>query len=254
MDITLQAKLLRVLQQRETERVGSLKPIPLDVRVIAATNRDLKKLIEEGKFREDLYYRLNVINVQVPPLRKRKSDIPLILFKMLEKHGRGLRGPGAAGSGQKNRGDVAGLKAGAKAAESAPKPAPGAAPAAGTQTGVKSAGITISDGALEVFRSYDWPGNVRELENTAERLLLYRGSGTVTAEDAMSVLGFSEKPLMPPAREGMTLAEMEKQMIQASMKKYGWSLVQKRKAAAELGISLSTLYEKLKKYGIRNER
>ncbi|GAB6066562.1 sigma-54-dependent Fis family transcriptional regulator [Aquifex pyrophilus] len=92
MPLSLQAKILRVLQDREIERLGSEKTIKVDVRIIAATNKDLKKLVEEGKFREDLYYRLNVIPIYVPPLRERKEDIPLLIQHFLkefnEKYGK----------------------------------------------------------------------------------------------------------------------------------------------------------------------
>lgn len=81
----LQLNLLRVLQEKEFTRVGGTKPIRVDVRIIAATNRDLKKAVEEGKFRDDLYYRLNVISIQIPPLRERKEDIPLLVHRFIEK-------------------------------------------------------------------------------------------------------------------------------------------------------------------------
>ncbi len=79
-------KLLRFLQEREFERVGGNETISVDVRVIAATNRDLQKLVAEGKFREDLYYRLNVIALEMPPLRERPSDIPLLAGHFLRKY------------------------------------------------------------------------------------------------------------------------------------------------------------------------
>ncbi len=85
MPLPLQAKILRVLQEREIEPLGSTKVIKVDIRVIAATNKDLKKLVEEGKFREDLYYRLNVIPIYVPPLRERREDIPLLIGYFLDK-------------------------------------------------------------------------------------------------------------------------------------------------------------------------
>ncbi|KOA20445.1 transcriptional regulatory protein ZraR [Clostridium homopropionicum DSM 5847] len=84
MPIYLQAKLLRVLQEKEVHRIGGKKPIKLDVRVISATNRDLKQMIREGKFREDLYYRLNVISIEIPPLRKRIKDIPLLIKNFVD--------------------------------------------------------------------------------------------------------------------------------------------------------------------------
>ncbi|WML57912.1 sigma 54-interacting transcriptional regulator [Neobacillus sp. PS2-9] len=85
MPLSMQSKLLRVLQEKEVQRVGAPKSIPVDVRIIAATHRDLEKLVEEGKFRQDLYYRLNVIKIEIPPLRKRKEDIPQISISLLKK-------------------------------------------------------------------------------------------------------------------------------------------------------------------------
>ncbi|OIK13164.1 sigma-54-dependent Fis family transcriptional regulator [Bacillus sp. MUM 116] len=87
MPISMQSKLLRVLQEKEVQRVGGQKSIPVDVRVIAATHRDLEKMVQEGKFRKDLYYRLNVIKIEIPPLRKRKVDIPIIGTHLLKKVG-----------------------------------------------------------------------------------------------------------------------------------------------------------------------
>lgn len=86
MDLNLQVKLLRVLQEKEIYRLGSNKPIKLDVRVIAATNKDLEQFIREGKFRKDLYYRLNVVNLELPPLRERKEDIPILIEHFLDKY------------------------------------------------------------------------------------------------------------------------------------------------------------------------
>ena len=85
MPLSMQSKLLRVLQEKEVQRVGAQKSTPVDVRIIAATHRDLEKLVEEGKFRQDLYYRLNVIKIEIPPLRKRKEDIPQISISLLKK-------------------------------------------------------------------------------------------------------------------------------------------------------------------------
>ena len=89
LDISLQAKLLRALQEREIRRVGGVKEIPVDVRVLAATNRDLLKMTEEKRFREDLYYRLNVLSIDIPPLRERRSDIPELIEYFVKKHTRG---------------------------------------------------------------------------------------------------------------------------------------------------------------------
>src|SRR5687767_15717406 len=89
LDIALQAKLLRALQEKEIRRVGGIKEIEVDVRVLAATNRDLLKMAEEKRFREDLYYRLNVLSIEIPPLRERRSDIPVLMDYFLKKHTRG---------------------------------------------------------------------------------------------------------------------------------------------------------------------
>jgi len=89
LDVALQAKLLRALQEREIRRVGGIKDIPIDVRVITATNRDLLKMAEEKRFREDLYYRLNVLSIDLPPLRERRTDIPVLIDFFLKKHTRG---------------------------------------------------------------------------------------------------------------------------------------------------------------------
>jgi transcriptional regulator with PAS, ATPase and Fis domain len=88
LDISMQAKLLRALQEREVRRVGGTKAIKIDVRVVAATNRDLRAMVADGRFRDDLYYRLNVLSVDVPPLRERKEDIPVLIDFFLKKHTR----------------------------------------------------------------------------------------------------------------------------------------------------------------------
>ena len=199
LDIVLQAKLLRVLQEHEIERLGSTKTIRLDVRVIAATNQELMDQIHQGRFRKDLYYRLNVIHIQIPPLRQRRSDIPLLLEWMLKKNDRS--GPPCS----------------------------------------------ISKSALKVFLDYDWPGNVRELESTVERLLLYREDSVISQKDALYALGDRDISPSPADFDGMSLAQMESMMIQRALVRHGASLEGKKQAAKELGISLSTLYEKLRK-------
>src|SRR5688572_9015336 len=132
MSAALQMKLLRALQEREFERVGDSHTVKVDVRVIAATNSDLGRMVADGAFREDLYYRLNVIPVHLPPLRDRKEDIPLLVQHFLDRY-RPVD-PAATSS------------------------APSARPA-----------MTVSQEAMRRLMSYHWPGNVRQLENAIER-------------------------------------------------------------------------------------
>jgi transcriptional regulator with PAS, ATPase and Fis domain len=132
MDLDMQTKLLRVLQDGVLRRVGSKEFKKVDVRIISATNRDLVSMIKEGKFREDLYYRLNVINVQLPPLRERKEDIPMLVEFVLKR--------------------IAEKKQIGQSPTDPPKIA-----------------REVSPDALDLLLRYDWPGNVRELENEIER-------------------------------------------------------------------------------------
>jgi two-component system, NtrC family, response regulator PilR len=129
MTPSMQVKLLRVLQERTVRPVGGTNEIPIDVRVIAATNRDLDKLVSEGAFREDLYYRLNVIPLRVPPLRERRDDIPMLANHFLKKY-----------AAKRN-----------------------------TEAGEALKVHSISKQSMQELREYDWPGNVRQLENTIER-------------------------------------------------------------------------------------
>jgi len=203
MSPMLQAKLLRVVQEREIERIGGTKPIRIDVRIISATNRDLLELISSGAFREDLYFRLNVININIPPLRERREDIPALTRVYIEHFNRKFH---------KN---------------------------------IK--GITKK--AEDMLLSYDWPGNVRELMNILERTILMSQGEWITDEllrpyfDQIKIKSFSKDEIVP-------LEEMEKELIIRALKKYGTSVEAKRKVAEALKISLATLYNKIKKYGL----
>src|ERR1700736_5290279 len=146
MSAALQMKLLRVLQEREFERIGVTHSIKVDVRVIAATNSDLQKMVADGRFREDLYYRLNVIPIHLPPLRDRKEDIPLLVQHFLKK--------------------FAGHESGAFAAQKPEHPK-------GPESGARS--LTISQQAMRCLMAYSWPGNVRQLENAIERAVALSG-------------------------------------------------------------------------------
>src|SRR5687768_2428205 len=140
MPMPLQMKMLRVLQEREFERLGDTRTIKVDVRIVAATNADLLKMVKEGTFREDLYYRLNVIAVHLAPLRERAEDIPLLVQRFIDKLSD--RGPRSA-----------------EARSAKPD-------------------ISVSQEAMRRLMSYSWPGNVRQLENAIERALAMLGSRT----------------------------------------------------------------------------
>lgn len=196
----LQVKLLRVLQEREFERVGGAETVKVDIRLLCATNRNLEELIRQGRFREDLYYRVNVFPVNLPPLKDRKDDIPLLAEHFLSKF--------------------------------APR------------VGRAFAGFTPE--ALTVLLQYDWPGNVRELENVVERAMIVSHGPEITAAD-MAFLAPAEAEVeridgLPGFLEGL-----EKSQLAEALKRCNGSVTQ---ASKELGINRTTLYYRLKKYGL----
>jgi DNA-binding NtrC family response regulator len=196
----LQCDLLRVLQERSFYRVGGSEEVRVDARVIAATHVDLRQAVAQGKFREDLFYRLNVIEIRIPPLRERREDVPLLARHFLERLLHEL---------SKDAGD-------------------------------------FSEGAMKVLMDHNWPGNVRELENAVERALV-TCRGRVLTEDDFGFLARNGamKPWSIPA--GMTLQDMEKQMIVATLERTDGNI---KEAAGQLGIDRSTMYEKIKRYEI----
>ena len=201
----LQAKFLRALQEREIERLGSSTPIPVDVRIIAATNRDLQKALDEGVLREDLYYRLNVILLQVPPLRERMDDVPILAMHFLRKYA------AREGSGM----------------------------------------TAISDEALNVLLSYSWPGNVRELENAIERAVVLGQGDRLRAQDLPAQVhrrADDQHPLVPAH---LTLEEMEKLAIVQALRLTGGN---KSEAAERLGIHRTSIYDKMRRYGIESPK
>jgi DNA-binding NtrC family response regulator len=206
LDIALQAKLLRVLQDRTFERLGGTKTISVDVRLIAASNADLKKAIEKNLFREDLYYRLSVFPIAIPPLRERREDIPDLAEYFVKKYCAEMKKP------KKN----------------------------------------VSKEALALLDKYHWPGNVRELENTIERaIILCEGKSILPEHLAIRIPTPNEIRL----REGAGLkevgqyaqAEAERALIVRILTQVRGN---KRKAAQALKIDYTTLFEKIKRYGI----
>jgi transcriptional regulator with PAS, ATPase and Fis domain len=196
----MQVKLLRVLQTGEVCRIGEHKPIAVNVRIIAATNSDLQKKVESGNFREDLFYRLNVLPISIPPLRERPDDILPLARHFLNRCSQSLNKPALNFSGEAER-------------------------------------------ALMAQR---WPGNIRELENAVERAAnLVDGDRIQPSDLGITVVG----RLWPqrPTAGGLSLAELEKQAIEANLEAARYNLSQ---ASRILGISRATLYNKIKKYEI----
>jgi DNA-binding NtrC family response regulator len=196
----LQCDLLRVLQERCFYRVGGSEEVRVDARVIAATHVNLQQAVAEGKFRDDLFYRLNVIEIRIPPLRDRREDVPLLARYFLERLSHELA---------KDISD-------------------------------------FSEGALKLLMDHNWPGNVRELENAVERAMVTCRSRILGEEDfAFLAQNGAVKPWSIPA--GMTLQEMEKQLIVATLQRTDGNI---KEAASILGIDRSTIYEKIKRYEI----
>jgi DNA-binding NtrC family response regulator len=224
MSTALQMKLLRALQEREFERVGDNQTIKIDVRVIAATNADLSAMVREGTFREDLYYRLNVISIELPPLRDRRDDIPILVQHFLEKFSPAF------------------------AEAPAGKPAPAAAPATST-----ASRIQVSQGAMRRMMAYSWPGNVRQLENAIERAVaLGAGRQTIDVDDLPPEIQSTPEPAATPLVEfpedGLDLMDylsaIERDVIRRSLERTGGN---RNKAAELLRMKRTTLVEKLKR-------
>ncbi|MBD3236612.1 MAG: AAA domain-containing protein [Candidatus Eisenbacteria bacterium] len=223
MSPQMQVKLLRALQEREIRPVGGESPIRVDVRVVAATNRDLRALMKEGRFREDLFYRLNVFHLHVPALRDRKEDIPYLVSFFLARFSRRF----------------------------------------GKRVG------ELSDRAWGHVMNYDFPGNVRELENAIERGVILADGETIKVRDLPAEIVEHGVPRLDAAeareRVGggepgsgsaeagyspeLSLAEVEARHIEKVIARFGGNL---SAAARSLGVSRSTLWRKMKRYGISN--
>src|SRR5438105_393989 len=193
MGTALQTKLLRVLQEREFERVGDSHTTKVDVRVIAATNSDLARMVADGQFREDLFYRLNVIPVQLPPLRERKEDVPLLVQHFLEKFAQqdGPRGPFDSAQGRP---------------------------------------VTVSQEAMRRLMAYEWPGNVRQLENAIERAFAFSaGRSQIELGDLSQEIQQAEEPVVSSSialpEDGLDLerfvAGVERELIYRSLERTG---------------------------------
>jgi DNA-binding NtrC family response regulator len=193
----MQVELLRVLETKSFVRVGGNKEITSDFRVICATNRDLKSMVERGYFREDLYYRLNVVNINVPPLRERMEDIPLLVDYFIRKYCHSMNRPVVA----------------------------------------------IEASALKRLQGFTFPGNIRELENMIERAIVVGNGKKISLKD------------LPIGKEVVhttleSLDDIEKKHIQQILSKYNWNI---SVAAKALKVDRVTLYNKIRKYDLKQE-
>ncbi|HZK53088.1 MAG TPA: sigma-54-dependent Fis family transcriptional regulator [Desulfosporosinus sp.] len=201
MPIELQVNLLRVLQERKITRVGGQKVIPINIRIIAATNKDLLKAVEEGRFRQDLYYRLNVLRIHIPPLRERGEDIELITMHLIKLFSESL----------------------------------------GKEI------IGVEPEFLEVIGNYSWPGNIRELQNAVEYAMNVAEGDYLRPRDLP--LGINSQPvIMQKVGKAASLTEIEKNTIVATLNKFEGNIT---KTAKTLGIGRNTLYDKLRKLGLK---
>jgi two-component system response regulator HydG len=217
LPLDLQAKLLRALQEKEVRPVGATHTVPISARVLAATNRDLIAMVAQGLFRKDLYFRLNVVNLKIPPLRERREDIPLLAEHYLERFER-------------------------------------------------ESGTTrhFSADALRLIADYDWPGNVRELQNAVERICTMSSGPVLHTVDLPTQLQdfraqrlAADAPVFPagdnpddaenPASAIVSMADMEREAILGTIRQLNGD---KLMAARLLGIGKTTLYRKLKEYGL----
>lgn len=211
LPVGLQAKLLRALQEREFKAVGSNTPTRLEARILAATNQDLEPAIQQGTFRKDLYYRLNVVAIKIPPLRERRGDIPALAHRFIDRH----------------RGDDSPVQG-------------------------------ISYDTLTRLMAHGWPGNVRELENCIQHALAMGAGPEIEVSDlpanltnvasaavdaGRSPAGGSDAAVVP------SLEQLERRAILHALEETGGDRL---RAAKLLGIGKTTIYRKLKEYGLEN--
>jgi DNA-binding NtrC family response regulator len=206
----LQVKLLRVLQERQFEPVGSNKTENVDVRVILASNDNLSQAVAAGRFRQDLYYRVNVVTIQLPALRERIGDIPLLAEHFLKRY---------CSEGRKQI-------------------------------------LGFTEECIQAMQRYNWPGNVRELENVVERAVVLTRNRRIEVDDLPpNVIEAAEAA---PAVEGgyrpmslkEALEEPEKRIIEQALRANNWN---RQITAQVLEINRTTLYKKMKRYGLESE-
>jgi DNA-binding NtrC family response regulator len=201
LSLPLQAKLLSALQNRSVTRVGSNKSKPIDIRLICATNLPIYDLVQKNEFRQDLLYRINTIEVELPPLRERKEDIDLLVQHFLQIYTKKYK---------KNI-------------------------------------LSVSEAARKKMMNYSWPGNVRELQHAIERAVIMGSGHILNPEDFFFSPAAQEKDKSGIHLEDYHLEEVEKILIRKVLQKFNGNITQ---AANELGLTRSSLYRRLEKYGL----
>jgi len=198
LDLAVQPKLLKVLEEKTFRRLGEVRDRQVDLWLIAATHQDLAAMVEEKRFRSDLYFRISTLALRLPPLRERVEDIPVLAGEFLHR----------------------------------------------IAADVDRGALSLSPGALRRLQSHPWPGNIRELRNVLERATLLSSGSVLEAED----LGFDfQRGPAADALAGLTLEQAERRLIVRALAQEGGRV---ERAAAKLGISRSSLYQRIQKYRI----
>ena len=202
LPLSTQVKLLRVLQEKEFEPLGATAPVKADVRVIAATKEDLINLIKKEKFRDDLFYRLNVVKIELPPLIKRRDDIPVLISHFIDKFNKRM----------------------GKEIED------------------------VSKDVMNILMEYDYPGNIRELENIIEHAtVMCQGIRIRTSHLPPELTPKKQKMIIDEKESHPPIQAFEKQLIQETLEKHNGNKIL---VAKDLGLHRSTLWRKMKKYGL----
>ena len=216
LPLALQPKLLRVLQERVIRPVGSDKEVPVDVRLICATNRDLERAVSEGRFRADLYYRINVIHIAMPKLASRGDDVLVLAHHFLARFARGTNGSPAT----------------------AERPEP----------------LGLTPDAERMLQAYPWPGNVRELANCMERaVVLARGRNVGVDDLPEKVRDYRQGSLATTGIEPLELVALEEVERRYILRVLDAVHGNKSRAAQVLGLDRKTLYRRLERYGSASE-
>ena len=204
LPMATQVKLLRVLEEKVIERVGDHRPIPVRARIITATNRDLPELVARGEFRQDLYYRINVIPIRIPPLRERREDIPLLAAHFFRRS--------QMKSGKQVRG--------------------------------------ISREAMDQILRHPWPGNVRELRSAFEYALVACKTDMIEPRDLPAEIFSQPAVCLPGEVSGRSLDEIKKERLRMALEEAGGN---RSEAARILGISRTSVWSQMKRYGLSED-